>query len=95
MWLKLKKYRVLTINPGSTSTKIALFDNEELIFKENLTHEAEQLAKFKETSDQLPYRTEMIMEALAKHDIALDTIDAFSGRGGGLLPVKGCTYNIN
>ena len=54
MWLKLKKYRVLTINPGSTSTKIALFDNEELIFKENLTHEAEQLAKFKETSDQLP-----------------------------------------
>ena len=91
----MKKYRVLTINPGSTSTKIALFDNEELIFKENLTHEAEQLAKFKETSDQLPYRTEMIMEALAKHDIALDTIDAFSGKGGGLLPVKGGTYNIN
>lgn len=88
-------YRVLTINPGSTSTKIALFDEDKLIFKENLTHEAEKLAEFKEISDQLPYRTEMVLEALKNNNIKLESIDGFSGRGGGLVSMKGGTYAIN
>lgn len=91
----MEKYRILTINPGSTSTKIALFDNEKLIFKENLTHEAGTLAKFKTISEQLPYRTEMVLEALKNNNVKLETIDAFSGRGGGLVSLKGGTYNIN
>ena len=91
----MEKFRILTINPGSTSTKIALYDDEELIFKEELTHEASKLEEYKTTSDQLPYRTEMVIEALKKHNIELSSIDAFSGRGGGLVSVKGGTYNVN
>ena len=48
----MEKFRILTINPGSTSTKIALYDDEELIFKEELTHEASKLEEYKTTSDQ-------------------------------------------
>lgn len=89
------KYRILAINPGSTSTKIGLFDDAEMIFKENLTHQAENLKEFKTISEQLPYRTEMVLDALKKYNIELDSIDAFAGRGGGLVSVKGGTYNIN
>ena len=88
-------YRILAINPGSTSTKIALFDDEKMVFKENLTHEADKLAQFKEISEQLPYRTEMVIEKKKKNNIPLETIDAFSGRGGGLVSVAGGTYEIN
>lgn len=87
--------RILAINPGSTSTKIAVFDDEKMIFKENLTHEADKLDKFKDISEQLPYRTTMVIDALNKNNIPLETIDAFSGRGGGLVSVKGGTYEIN
>lgn len=72
------KYRILAINPGSTSTKIALFDDEEEIFKQNLTHEAEKLEEFKDISEQLPYRMEMVIEALKENNIPIETIDAFS-----------------
>ena len=91
----MEKYRILTINPGSTSTKIALFDNDELVFKKNLTHEAEKLAEFNDISEQLPYRTQMVIDALEENNIKLETIDAFSGRGGGLTSVVGGTYEIN
>ena len=67
-------YRILAINPGSTSTKIALFDDEKMVFKENLTHEADKLAQFKEISEQLPYRTEMVIEALNKNNIPLNIL---------------------
>lgn len=91
----MKKYRILAINPGSTSTKIAVFDGEDLILKENITHEAKDLDKFKDISDQLEYRTNMVKDVLSKNDIALDSIDAFSGRGGGLVSVEGGTYRVN
>ena len=91
----MKKFRILAINPGSTSTKIALFDDEEIIFKKNLAHEESKLAEFKDISDQLPYRTEMVINALKENNIPLETIDAFSGRGGGLVSVEGGTYKIN
>ena len=87
--------RILTINPGSTSTKIAVFDDEKMVFEESLTHETERLAKFNDISEQLPYRTSMVIEALNKNNIPLESIDAFSGRGGGLVAVKGGTYEVN
>jgi len=87
--------RILTINPGSTSTKIAVFDDDKMVFKESLTHETERLAKFNDISEQLPYRTSMVIEALNKNNIPLESIDAFSGRGGGLVAVKGGTYEVN
>jgi butyrate kinase len=90
-----KKYRLLTINPGSTSTKIALFEDDAEIFSVNVSHDAAKLKEFREISDQFPYRKETILSELAKKNISLKGIDAFVGRGGGLVGVEGGTYSIN
>ena len=90
-----KTYRILVINPGSTSTKVGVFDGETEVFTKNVAHEAEKLAEFKSVSDQMPYRRDLILEALAENDVDLSTIDAFVGRGGGLLALEGGTYAVN
>ena len=90
-----KKYRLFTINPGSTSTKIALFENERELFASNVSHDAAKLKEFREISDQLPYRKETILGELAKNNISLEGTDAFVGRGGGLVGLEGGTYTIN
>lgn len=91
----MKKYKILSINPGSGSTKVALYENEDLIFQENIYHEQSELKKFETISDELPYRAEKVLEALKKHNIDIQTIDAFSGRAGGLVSVKGGVYKVN
>lgn len=88
-------YRILTINPGSTSTKVGCFEGEKELFTMNVSHEASDLAKYAGISDQLPYRKEMILNALKEADIDLSTMDAFVGRGGGLFAIEGGTYEIN
>ncbi|MBE6479177.1 MAG: butyrate kinase [Olsenella sp.] len=90
-----KTYRILVINPGSTSTKVGVFDGETEVFTKNVAHEASKLAEFKGVSDQMPYRRDMILEALAENGVDLSTIDAFVGRGGGLLALEGGTYAVN
>ena len=90
-----KTYRILVINPGSTSTKVGVFDGETEVFTKNVAHEASKLAEFAGVSDQMPYRRDLILEALEENGVALDTIDAFVGRGGGLLSVVGGTYQVN
>lgn len=91
--------RILAINPGSTSTKVALFESSsdvpETVFQKNVSHDASELAKFETISDQLPYRKKAILDALKENGVALDSVDAFVGRGGGLLPLEGGTYGIN
>jgi len=91
----VKKYRILAINPGSTSTKIAIFENEDKIFSINITHDSANLANFKGIIDQLDYRKEMIVDVLKKNNVALKSIDAFVGRGGSLYNVPSGTYEIN
>ncbi len=90
-----RKYRVFTINPGSTSTKVALFENDTEVFSVNVSHDAAKLKEFTEISDQLPYRKETILGELAKNNISLEETDAFVGRGGGLVGLEGGTYDIN
>ena len=58
----MKQYRVLAINPGSTSTKIALFEGETCLFSKNVAHDAQELAKFKTIPDQRPYREKTILD---------------------------------
>lgn len=87
--------RVLAINPGSTSTKIGVFDNEKCILRKTIEHKQEDLAKFKDIPDQKQYRFNLIIEALKEENIELESIDAFSGRGGGLESCVGGTYLIN
>lgn len=90
-----KNYRVLVINPGSTSTKVGLFDGETEVFSENVAHSADKLAEFGGISEQMPYRRDTILEMLDAHGVDLASVDAFVGRGGGLLPTPGGTYAVN
>lgn len=91
---KMEQYKVLTINPGSTSTKIALFQGEECLYSKNVSHDAEELGKFETISDQLPYRRTMILQLLKEAKVALEDVDVFVGRGGGLLAMEGGTYQV-
>lgn len=88
-------WNVLVINPGSTSTKIGYFAGDECKFKKTVAHEASELAKFAGVSAQMPYRAKVIMNALDEAGIDLSKMDAFVGRGGGLLSLPGGTYAID
>lgn len=88
-------YRILTVNPGSTSTKVGCFEGETCLFTVNVSHDAAKLKEFPTISSQMPYRKETILNALRDANIDLATIDAFVGRGGGLLAVEGGTYAVN
>ena len=91
----MAKYRVLTINPGSTSTKVAVFDDETEVFSKNIVHAAEDLAAFAQLTQQKPYRAALILEALQENGIDLSSLSAVVGRGGGLLAVEGGVYIID
>lgn len=91
----MRKFKIFTINPGSTSTKIALFEGEEEVFSKNVSHDAGKLAEYASISDQFAYRKETIDELLKENHISLDQVDAFVGRGGGLLAMDGGTYEID
>lgn len=90
----MKTYKILAINPGSTSTKIALFQNDECIYTKNVSHDAEELAKYATLPEQLPYRRDTILGLLDEAGITLDDVDVFVGRGGGLLAMEGGTYAV-
>lgn len=88
-------HKILAINPGSTSTKIAVFEGETRLFSKNVTHDAGRLKEFREISDQFVFRKEAILKELAEAGMTLDTMDAFVGRGGGTASVEGGVYTIN
>lgn len=85
---------ILAINPGSTSTKISLFNETKEIFSKNLSHKIEELARFNKASDQDLYRMEIIVRILREKNVALDKIEAVVGRGGLLKPIEGGTYQV-
>lgn len=86
--------KVLVINPGSTSTKIAIFRDRELIHKRNISHSTEELKQFATIIDQFEYRKTMVLEELAHTQIELD-FDAVIGRGGLTKPLAGGVYEVN
>ena len=67
----MKSYKVFAINPGSTSTKIAMFEGDKEVFSKNVSHDAEKLKEFKEISDQFDYRKETILKELAEAGLAV------------------------
>lgn len=91
----MKIYRILAINPGSTSTKVALFENDKKVFSSNVDHDASELAQFENIADQMPYRLKTIDDGLKASGIELGKLDACVGRGGGLLAMEGGTYKAN
>lgn len=82
-------FRILVINPGSTSTKVSLFDNEHVVFERSLFHDASVLLQYAHVNDQLPFRYDVIMNMLKAEGIAPESISAFVGRGGGACSQKG------
>ncbi|MCD4772885.1 MAG: butyrate kinase [Bacteroidales bacterium] len=87
--------RILVINPGSTSTKIAVFQNKEPIFIKNIKHSAKDLAKFEKISDQFQFRKKIIINELNIAGVSEDNVRAVVGRGGLLKPIESGTYLVN
>jgi len=89
--------RILAINPGSTSTKLAIFEGEQEVFAEELKHSAAELEPFEgqRISAQFEFRKERIEEFLAKSDITVESLDAVSARGGLIKPIPHGTYAVN
>lgn len=86
--------RLLTINPGSTSTKIAVFDDTTPVFVENIKHSVEDLKPFLLVSDQFEYRRDLVLEVLKRNGIPFE-FDAIVARGGLLKPIEGGVYEVN
>ncbi|TLX71536.1 butyrate kinase [Labilibacter sediminis] len=91
----METFRILAINPGSTSTKIAVFDNEKSIFLKNIKHSNEDLAPFNSISEQYEFRKEVILNELIQADIDIERIDAVVGRGGLVKPIESGVYEVN
>ena len=86
---------IFVINPGSTSTKIALYRDDHPVFDKEITHTAAELASFPSTSAQQEYRESIILHCLREHNIALGEITCIVARGGALKPIPSGTYRIS
>jgi len=87
--------RVLAINPGSTSTKIAVYKNEKCEYLENIKHSAEDLSEFKCISDQYEFRKNIILSKLNEAGVDIEKLNAIVGRGGLVKPIPSGVYEVN
>lgn len=85
----------LIINPGSTSTKIGVFEDETLLFEETLRHSTEEIASYASIVDQKDFRKQIILDLLAKKDFDMKSLQVIVGRGGMLKPIPGGTYAVS
>jgi butyrate kinase len=93
--VKEKIFRQLIINPGSASTKLAVYENESCLFEKKIEHPAPDLQKFPQVSDQQEYRMSLILDTLTEKGVPLDSLAAVVGRGGLLQPMESGTYLVN
>ena len=87
--------KLLIINPGGTSTKIAVFENEDEIFKKSIPHTAEELEPFAHVFDEYEYRKDLILKTIKEVGFKIDEFDCVAGRGGLMHPITGGTYRVN
>ncbi|MCR5281914.1 MAG: butyrate kinase [Lachnospiraceae bacterium] len=85
----------LIINPGSTSTKIGVFEDETLLFEETLRHSTEEISQYATIVDQKDFRKNIILNLLASKDFDIKSLDFIVGRGGMLKPIPGGTYAVS
>ena len=85
---------ILIINPGSTSTKIGVYEDENQVFEETLRHPTEEIAKYASIIDQKDFRKEVILNVLKEKNFDINTLDVVVGRGGLLKPIPGGTYAV-
>ncbi|MCL2376723.1 MAG: butyrate kinase [Defluviitaleaceae bacterium] len=87
--------KILIVNPGSTSTKIGLFEDETPIFEKVLRHTMDELAGYEKIGDQYDFRMELIMDALEESGVAVNELSAVCGMGGLVKPIASGTYYVN
>jgi len=90
-----KQYKILVINPGSTSTAIAVYESEKMIFTKTVRHATNELIKYENIFEQNQFRESVILRTLAEKAIDINELDAIVGRGGILSPIQSGTYKIN
>ena len=88
-------YKLLIINPGSTSTKIGVYEDEKEVLVETLRHSSDEIGKFEGIFDQLNFRKDVILDVLKEKSFDISTLDAIVGRGGLLKSIEGGTYAVN
>ncbi|MDR1741813.1 MAG: butyrate kinase [Synergistaceae bacterium] len=88
------EYSILTINPGSTSTKIAMFQGENEVWNETIRHSVDDLARFGSVMEQFSFRLEMVLDAMRQHE-PLPKLDAVCGRGGIIDPLPSGTFLVD
>lgn len=91
----MSKERILAINPGSTSTKIAVYDDETPVFVKVIDHSKEELAPFKEIFDQYQYRKDLVLKTMEENGVSRGTLTAVVSRGGLLPPVPAGAFEVN
>lgn len=88
-------FKLLIINPGSTSTKIGVYENENPVLVETLRHSSEEIEKYETIFDQLSFRKEVILNVLKEKNFNIKKLNAIVGRGGLLKSIEGGTYEVN
>jgi butyrate kinase len=90
-----RSFRILVINPGSTSTKLAVFEDEEPLHSETIAHAHQEIAAFPHIPDQYAFRRDAVLAFLQKHAVQPSSLDAVVGRGGLLRSLDSGTYRVN
>ena len=91
----MEEFKVLAINPGSTSTKIAVYRNNKSVFLKNIKHTAEEIGQFRTITDQFSFRKDIILKELKEAGIDVTKISAIVGRGGLVKPIESGVYEVN
>ncbi|MBP5286094.1 MAG: butyrate kinase [Kiritimatiellae bacterium] len=91
----MEKFKLLVINPGSTSTKVSVFEDESLLFEKSLFHDSSVLLSFPHVNDQVPFRKGVILDMLSAEGVSPGSIDAFVGRGGSACTQPGGITRID
>ena len=87
--------KILVLNPGSTSTKIAYFDGDKELWHESISHDRSELSGFDSICDQLDFRYDLILKCMEAHGVTLKDVDAVAARGGPIAPLHHGAYEVN
>ena len=91
----MKKHLILAVNPGSTSTKVAIFENDIQIAATNIKHPHSELAPFETIFDQLDYRADVVKKFVDENKYKISDLSAIVGRGGPIRPLLSGTYIVD
>lgn len=87
--------KILVINPGSTSTKLSIYEDDNLLYEDSFFHDAPELLKYKHVNDQVEFRKEVVLNFLNSHNVSLNDLSAIVGRGGSAYPQKSGVLEID